>query len=57
MLSPAEFNYDVFDKEMLAIVFALSKQRHYVLSTEQKVTIFTYYQNLEYFTKTIKLHR
>jgi hypothetical protein len=40
-LSPAEFNYDVFDKEMLAIVYELQKWRHYVLGTEHKTTIFT----------------
>jgi hypothetical protein len=56
-LSPAEFNYDVFDKEMLAIVYALQKWRHYVLGTEHKTTIFTDHHNLEYFTKKIKLNR
>jgi len=32
-LSPAGINYDVIDKEMLAIVYALQKWRHYVLVT------------------------
>jgi len=56
-LSPAEFNYDIFDKEMLAIVYALQNWRHYVLGTEHKTTIFSDHQNLEYFTKKVKLNR
>ena len=56
-LSPAEFNYDVFDKEMLSIVYALQKWRHYVLGTAHKTTIFSDHQNLEYFSKKVKLNR
>jgi hypothetical protein len=56
-LSPAEFNYDLFDKEMLAIVYALQKWRHYALGTPHKITIFSDHQNLEYFTKKVKLNR
>lgn len=54
---PAEFNYKVFDKEMLAIVHALQTWPHYVWGTEHKVTIFLDYQNLEYFTQKLKLNR
>jgi len=56
-LSPAEFNYDVLDKEMLAIVYALQKWRHYVLGTEHKTIVLMDHQNLEYFTKKVKLNR
>jgi hypothetical protein len=56
-LSPAEFNYDVFDKDMLAIIYSLQKWRHYVLGTEHKTMIFSDHQNLEYFTKKVKLNR
>jgi len=56
-MSPAEFNYDVFDKEMLAIVYALQKWRHYALGTPYKLTIFSDHQNLEHFTKKVKLNR
>jgi hypothetical protein len=56
-LSPSEFNYDIFDKEMLPIVYALQKWRHYVLGTEHKTTIFSYHQNLQYFTKMMKHNR
>jgi hypothetical protein len=56
-LSPAEFNYDVVDKEMLVIVYALQKWRHYMLGTANETTIFSDHQNLEYFTKKVKLNR
>jgi len=56
-LSPAEFNYDVFDKEMLAIIYALQKWRHYVFGTAYKATIFSHHQNVEPFTKKVKLNR
>jgi len=56
-LSPGEFNYNVFDKEMLAIVYTFQKWRHYVLGTEHKTTIFTDHQNLENFSKKVKLNR
>jgi len=56
-LSSAEFNYEVFDKEMPAIVHAHQKSRHYVLGTEDKTTIFSDLQNLEYFTKKVKCNR
>jgi len=46
-LSPAEFNYEVFDKEIVAMIYALQKWRHYILSTEHKTTIFMDYQNLK----------
>jgi hypothetical protein len=53
----AEFNNNVFDKEMVAIVYALQQSRHYVLGTEHKTTIFSDYQNLEYITKEVILNR
>jgi len=56
-LSPAELNYDVYDKEMLAIVFSLRKNRHYLQGAEHKTTIFSDHQNLTYFKSTVLLNR
>ena len=56
-LSPAEFHEVTFDKEMLRIIDAVQMWRHYVLGTEHKSTIFSDHQNLEYFTKKVKLNR
>ena len=34
-LSPAERNYEIYDKELLAIVHALKEWRHYLLDAEE----------------------
>jgi len=39
-MTDAEFNYDVFDKEMLAIVYALEKLCQFLQGSELKTTIF-----------------
>jgi hypothetical protein len=46
-LTPAERNYPVHDREMLAVVYALRKWRHYLLG--RPVTILTDHKALEYF--------
>jgi len=56
-LSSEEFNYDVFDKEMLAIVFVLQRWRHFLQGSEFKTMIFSNHQNLSYFTENITLNR
>jgi len=44
-LTPAELNYDVYDKEMLAIVFSLRKNRHYLHGAEHQTKIFPDHRN------------
>jgi len=56
-LSPAELNYDVYNKEMLAIVFSLRKNRHYLQGAEYTTTIFSDHQNLTYFKSAILFNR
>jgi len=56
-LSPAELNYDVYDKEMLAIVFSLAKNRHYLQGAEHQTKIFSDHQNLSNFQSAILLSR
>ena len=46
---PAERNYDVHDKELLAIVRALDHWSHYLLGSAFVVRIFTDHRNLIYF--------
>ena len=48
-LSPAERNYDVHDKELLAIICALSQWSHYLLSSDFVIRIYTDHKNLIYF--------
>ena len=54
---PAELNYEVYDKEMLAIVTALTHWRHYLENPEHQITIYSDHQNLEYFQHTTVLNR
>jgi len=57
-LSPAERNYDIHDKELLAIIVAFMKWRHYLEGTEKPVTVYTDHQNLQYFlTMKVWTHR
>jgi len=54
-MTKAECNYDVHDKELLAIVKALEDWRRYVSNTKQRITILTDHQNLIPFMTTKKL--
>lgn len=56
-LLPAEMNYQVYDKELLAIVCAFKHWRHYLEFSSQPTTIFTDHRNLEYFSTTRHLSR
>ena len=49
---PAEINYDIQDKEMLAIVAALKEWEHMLKSCQEEFTVFTDHKNLEYFPTT-----
>jgi hypothetical protein len=48
-MSPAERNYDVHDKELLAIVAAVKLWRHYLESLTEPFRVVTDHKNLEYF--------
>ncbi|THU99645.1 hypothetical protein K435DRAFT_562679, partial [Dendrothele bispora CBS 962.96] len=48
-------NYDIHDKEMLAIMRALKEWRHYLLGPEFE--IWTDHKNLEYFMTSKNLNR
>jgi hypothetical protein len=56
-LAPAELNYEIYDKEMLAIVCAFQEWRHYLQGAKHTTTVFTDHKNLEYFTTTKVLNR
>jgi len=47
-LSPVEWNYEIHDKEMLAIIQALQEWRHFIEGTEHQCEIWTDHKNLEY---------
>ena len=52
---PAERNYPIHDKELLAIIHAFKQWRHYLLATKFQVTVFSDHYSLEVFVGTKKL--
>src|SRR6202522_1204988 len=56
-LSSVERNYEIHDKEMLAIIRALEEWRHFLEGAEHQFEIWTDHKNLEYFMKAKKLNR
>ncbi|SJL16559.1 uncharacterized protein ARMOST_20085 [Armillaria ostoyae] len=56
-LTATERNYEIYDKELLAIMLALSEWCHYLMGASEDVKIWTDHQNLQYFRKPQKLNR
>ena len=52
-----ERNYEIYDKEMLAIIRGLENWRHLLKGAQLKFEIWTDYKNLEYFMKAQKLNQ
>jgi len=55
-LSSVERNYEIHDKEMLAIIHALEEWRHFLEGATHPVEIWTDHKNLEYFITAKKLN-
>lgn len=55
-LSPAERNYDVGDRELLAVKLALEEWRHWLEGTEQPFIVWTDHRNLEYIRSARRLN-
>jgi len=55
-LSPVERNYEIHDKEMLAIIRVLEEWRHFLEGARHLVEIWTDHKNLEYFMTAKKLN-
>jgi len=56
-LSDTERNYEIHNKEMLAVVRCLEAWRHFLEGAMMKFEIWTDHKNLEYFMKAQKLNR
>lgn len=56
LLQP-ERNYDVYDKELLAIVEAFKIWRHFLQGSQHQVTVLSDHKNLEYFMTSRQLSR
>ena len=50
-LNPAETNYSVYDKELLAIVAACKKFRRYLQGSHHRTRVITDHRNIEHITK------
>jgi hypothetical protein len=55
--NPAERNYEIYDRELLAIVRALKQWRHYLEGTGKQVQVLTDHKNLTYFRSPQRLNR
>jgi len=56
LLTLTERNYEIYDRELLAIMVALQHFRHYLIGTRQEFEIWTDHTNLQYFKKSEKLN-
>ena len=56
-LNEMKRNYEIHDKEMLAVIRELENWRHLLEDTKYKFEVWTDHKNLEYFMKVQKLNR
>lgn len=56
-LSPAECNYEIYDKELLAIIRCFEQWRAELQSVDLPTKVLTDHKSLEYFMTTKKLNR
>jgi hypothetical protein len=56
-LSPVERNYEIHDKEMLAIIRAMEEWRHFLEGAEHGFEVWMDHKNLQYFMSAKKLNR
>ena len=56
-MSPAECNYGISDKELLAIVASLEKWHIYLHALPKPFTIYTVHHNLQTFSTKVLLNR
>ena len=57
LMNPAECNYGILDKEVLANIKGLQNWQHWLKRTKLLVQILTDHKNLEYFVKPCILNR
>ena len=56
MFSPTELNYEIYDRELLAIIWALEEWRHYIQVSSRTTTILSDHRNLMYYRDAQKLN-
>jgi hypothetical protein len=56
-LSPPERNYEIYDRELLAIIRALEEWRHYIQGSAHTTIVLSDHKNLTYYREAKKLNR
>src|SRR5712691_9946752 len=56
-LNPTEWNYDIWDREFMAVVLALRNWRHLLMGSLHKVIVYTDHSNLQYYRHPQKINR
>jgi len=57
LLNETERNYEIHDKEILAVIQCLEAWRHFLEGTRSKFEVWMDHKNLEYFMSNQKLNR
>ena len=55
--SPAECNYEIYDKELLEIVQSFEESRPHLIGAAQPIRVLTDHKNLEYFATKRQLNQ
>jgi hypothetical protein len=55
-MQPAERNYEVYDQELLAVVYCFKEWRHYLEGSQYTIQIYTDYNNLRGISAVQKLN-
>ena len=55
--SSAQHNYDIYDRELLAVILALEEWHQYLQGTMHPITIITDHKNLSYIKDPQKLSK
>jgi hypothetical protein len=55
-MTDTERNYEIYDKELLVVMTALSEWRHFLLGSTRDFKVWNNHKNLEYFRKPQKLN-
>jgi hypothetical protein len=56
-MTPAEQNYDIYDKELLSVVLAFQDWRVYLEGSPHQIRVISDHKNLEYFLTSKQLNR
>ena len=54
--SPAEQNYEIYDRELLAIIQALEEWQHYIQGSPHTTIVLSDHKNLTYYREAKKLN-